>query len=40
MNNEVLEKVLRFLKQLRCEQTSRKNSVRVPGLLVYRKLSC
>lgn len=32
MNNEVLEKVLLFLKQLRCEQTVRKTSVQIPGL--------
>lgn len=32
MNNEVIEKVLQFLNQLRCEQTSRKTSVRIPGL--------
>lgn len=32
VNNEVLEKILQFLKQLRCEQISRKTSIRVPGL--------
>lgn len=32
MNNEVLEKVLQFLKQLRCEQITRKSSVQIPGL--------
>lgn len=32
MNNEVLEKVLQFLNQLRCEQKTRKSSVQIPGL--------
>lgn len=32
MNNEVIEKVLQFLNQLRCEHTSRKSSVHIPGL--------
>lgn len=32
MNNEVMEKVLQFLNQLRCEHTSRKSAVKIPGL--------
>lgn len=32
MNNEVLEKMLQFLNQLRCEQRNRKSSVQIPGL--------
>lgn len=32
MNNEVLEKLLQFLNQLRCEQKNRKSSVQIPGL--------
>ena len=32
MDNEILKKVLQFLQQLRCEQDSRKSSVRVVGL--------
>ncbi len=32
MNNEVLEKVLQFLKQLKGEQTSRRTAVQTPRL--------
>ena len=32
MNNEVLEKMLHFLNQLRCEQNTRKSAVQIPGL--------
>ena len=32
MNNEVIERVLQFLNHLRCERTSRKSSVKIPGL--------
>ena len=32
MNNEVMEKVLQFFNQLRCEHTSRKSAVQIPGL--------
>lgn len=32
MNNEVLEKMLQFLNQLRCEEQDRKSSVQIPGL--------
>ena len=32
MNNEVLEKMLQFLNQLRCEQKNRKSTIKIPGL--------